>query len=155
MEAKSGSPAGLLQGLFEFSRNLQKRSLASSRKATASMLYDQQCCLLMLMICVLQRVAVCSIVLHCNVDVSRQTPSVNAHSHCTSLAQQLLIINSGRTVMSTCSQGDSLVTALLVGSEMGLLHMQVHLGPGAVGALCSAGHSGVWPKAARGDRQLL
>jgi len=52
---------------------------------------------------------------------------------------------SGRTVISTCSQGDSLVTALLVGPEMGLLHMQVHLGSGAVGALCSTGHSGVWP----------
>ncbi len=58
MKAKSGSPAGLSQGLFESSRNLHKSSLAPSRKAIASMLYGQQCCLLMLMTCMLSRVAV-------------------------------------------------------------------------------------------------
>ncbi len=40
MEAKSRSRAGLLRGLFESSENLQKSSLASSRTATTSMLYD-------------------------------------------------------------------------------------------------------------------
>lgn len=57
--------------------------------------------------------------------------------------------------MSAFSQGDSVVTPLMVGPEMGLLHMQVHLGPGVAGAICGAGHSGVGTKAARGDRQLL
>lgn len=68
---------------------MQKSSVASGRKAAVSVFHDQHGCLRMLMICMLPTVAVCSIDLHCNVDISRHMPSVNAPSHCASFRRQL------------------------------------------------------------------